>query len=170
MLGINPSLVRLIPFLFLILFPLQTLSQAPKIGIFDLQRIIRESKTIENYRQILLRKLEEKRRPIIEKENSLRELENRLRQEKLSYAERRELEDRIFNESRELRRMREDLEIELRRMDVELTQKAMAEIASIVKEIAEKEGFSIIFERNAAGVAYVKDGIDITSKILLRLK
>ncbi len=148
------------------------LPQELKIAVFDIQRIIRESKTIDAYRKELLRNVDEKRKILKEKEEALRQIEKKLREEggRLSLYERRALEDKFMDGAKELRRLREDIDIELQKMDRELTHKAFSDIAGVIKKIAEKEGYTLILERNAAGVAYAKEKIDITGKILEMLK
>ncbi len=143
-----------------------------KIGVFDLQRIIRESKTIEGYRQDIAKGIEEKSRPIRAKEESLRTMEDKLRKQLqvMSIDERRELEEKITNEAKEIKRMKEDLDIHLRKMDRELTQKAFKEIYAIIKNIAVKENYTLIFEKSSAGIAYFKETLDITKKILEQIK
>jgi len=160
-------------FFFITLFVVSfTYAQALKIGVFDIQKIMRESKTIDSYRQQLLKNLEAKRKPFREKEDAVRQIEDKLRKdgEKLSFNERRALEDRLANEAKELRRLKEDIDIELQKMDRELTQKAFTEIGGVIRKIAASEGYSIIFEKSAAGIVYSVDAIDITGKILNQLK
>jgi len=157
------SLILLVPHLY---------AQALKIGVFDIQKIMRESKTIDAYRQQLLKNLEAKRKPFRDKEDAARQIEEKLRKErdKLSFNERRALEDRLVNEAKELRRLKEDIDSELQKMDRELTQQAFADIGSVIKKIAENEGYTIIFERSAAGIVHATDTVDITGKILNQLK
>jgi len=133
---------------------------------------MKESKTIEGYRHELLKGIEAKRKPLSDKENSVRTLEDKLRKdgEKLSLNERRATEEKLANEVKELKRLREDIDIELQRMDRELTQKAFRDIGGVVKNIADKENYTIIFEKNAAGIVHVKDTVDITGKVLNQLK
>ena len=157
-------------FCCLILIATQLSAQALKIGVFDIQRIMKESKTIEGYRQELSKGIEAKRKPLIDKENSVRTIEDKLRKEKLSAADRKTLEEKLANEVKELKRLREDIDIELQRMDRELTQKAFRDIGGVVKNIADKENYTIIFEKNAAGIVHVKDTVDITGKVLNQLK
>ena len=147
-------------------------AQVLKIGVFDIQRIMKESKTIEGYRHELSKGIEAKRKPLSDKENSVRTLEDKLRKdgEKLSLNERRATEEKLANEVKELKRLREDIDIELQRMDRELTQKAFRDIGGVVKNIADKENYTIIFEKNAAGIVHVKDTVDITGKVLSQLK
>jgi hypothetical protein len=44
----------------------QLWAQGLKIGVFDIQKIMRESKTIDSYRQQLYKYLETKRKPLKE--------------------------------------------------------------------------------------------------------
>ncbi|HOP85037.1 MAG TPA: OmpH family outer membrane protein [Syntrophorhabdaceae bacterium] len=159
-------------FLFLIAINIQMVkAQALKIGVFDIQRIMRESKTIEGYRQEFLKNIETKKRLLKDKEDSVKSIENKFRKEMdtLSVSEKKAMEERLERELKELKRLREDIDSELIKMDRELTQKAFANIGSVIKSIAEKEGYSIIFERNQAGIVHLKDSIDITKKILKEL-
>ena len=167
--------ILLLTFVFfcsIILVSTQLWAQALKIGVFDIQKIMRESKTIDNYRQQLLKNLEAKRKPFREKEDAARQIEEKLRKEgeKLSFNERKALEDRLANEAKELRRLKEDIDMELQKMDRELTQKAFTEISGVIKKVAAGEGYSIIFEKSAAGIVYTVDAVDITGKILNQLK
>jgi len=150
----------------------QVSAQALKIGVFDVQKVMRESKTIESYRQDLMKQIEGKRKPLKDREESARTTEEKLRKEgeKLPVNERRVLEDKLANDAKDIKRLREDFEIEVRKMDTQLARKALTMISDVVRNIAEKEGYTVIFERNAAGVAYVKDTIDITNKVIQQVK
>jgi len=147
-------------------------AQALKIGIFDVQKVMRESKTVEGYRQDLMKQIEGKRKPLKDREESARATEEKLRKEgeKLPLNERRALEEKFANDAKDIKRLREDFEIEVRKLDTQLARKALTMISDVVKNIAEKEGYTVIFERNAAGVAYVKDTVDITDKVIKQVK
>lgn len=159
-------------FCFMVIGSEPVSAQALKIGVFDVQKVMRESKTIEGYRQDLMKQIEGKRKPLRDREESARITEEKLRKEgeKLPVNERRALEEKLANDAKDIRRLREDFEIEVRKMDTELAQKALGVIGGVIKNIAEKEGYTIVFERSAAGVAYVKDTVDITSKIVQQIK
>jgi len=153
----------------ILLFGLPSLSaETLKIGVFDLQRIIRESKVIQGYRQKLASEVEAKKKLLTEKENSFKQIEEKLKKDgqKLSLNERKTLEDKLSVEAKELIRLKEDVNEELKKMDRELTQQALKYIEGIVKKIASDENYTIIFERSAAGIVHMKDSIDITSKVI----
>lgn len=145
--------------------------QAPKIGVFDLQKIIKESKKIEAYRQELLKNAEVKRTSLRAKEESARLSEEKLKKDgqKMSIDERRGLEEKLAGEVKELRRAGEDFDQEIQKMDRELTRKALRDIDGVVKKIADKENYTVIFEKNAAGIVHFRDSVDITGKIVKEL-
>lgn len=150
----------------------QVSAQTVKIGVFEVQKVMRESKTFEGYRQDLMKQIEGKRKPLRDREESAKATEEKLRKEgeKLSVNERRALEERLANDAKDIRRLREDFEIEVRKLDAQLAQKAIGMISGVIKNIAEKEGYTVIFERSAAGVAYAQDAVDITGKIIQQIK
>ena len=165
--------VSVVFFLTLFCIAIQDVSsQGLKIGVFDLQKVMKESKTIEGYRQDVVKQIEAKRKPLKDREESAKATEEKLKKEgeKLSANERRVLEERLASDVKDIRRLREDVETEVRKIDAQQTQKALGIIGVAVKDIAEKEGYTVIFERGAAGVVYFKDTIDITNKIIQQMK
>jgi len=153
----------------ILLFCISSISaETLKIGVFDLQQVIRESKVVQGYRQTLIKEVEAKEKLFAEKEKSVKQIEEKLRKEgrRLSSAERRTLEERLSGEVRELRRLREDINVDLRKTDIELTQRALKDIEAIIKKIASEDNYTIIFERGAAGIVHLKDPVDITRKII----
>jgi outer membrane protein len=154
---------------FLLLFSASSLyAENLKIGIFDIQKIMKESKVVQGYRNQMLQEVESKKKILSGKQESTRQIEKRLKDESqtLSSAERKSLEEKLTTEIKELRRMNEDIEAELRKRDSELTRKAFLEIQEIVKKIADKEGYTIVFEKNSAGIVHLKSSVDITSKVI----
>lgn len=145
-------------------------AQTVKIGVFDLQRIIKESHKIEGYRQELLKNTDAKRKLFRDKEESIRLVQERLKKggQAMSPDERRGLEEKQATEVKELKRLGEDFDQEIQKMDRELTRKALMDIDVVIKKIAEREGFSLIINKSA-GVVYFKDSLDITAKIIKEL-
>ncbi|HEX8948193.1 MAG TPA: OmpH family outer membrane protein [Dissulfurispiraceae bacterium] len=133
-----------------------------KIGVFDIQRLMAESKTIEGYRQKLGKEIEAKRKVFAGKQEEVKQLE-----EKLKKAEdKRQLEEKFSYELRELKRLKEDIDLDIQRMDRELTQTALKDIGGIIRDLAKKDGYTIIFEKSAAGIANYAESVDITKKII----
>lgn len=147
-------------------------AQELKIGIFDLQKIMRESKTVGGYRQDFLKSIETKRKPLQDKEEFAKAIEDKIKKDGSSLlpGDRKAIEEKLVDESKEIRRMKEDFNAEAMKMDRELAQKAFLEIDVIIKKIAEQENYTIIFEKTAAGIVHFKNTVDITGKILEQFK
>jgi outer membrane protein len=143
-----------------------------KIGIFDIQRIMKESKTINNYRETFLKNIESKKKPLQDRENLIKALDEKLKRDGkvMSPTDKNTFEEKLANEIKEIRRMKEDFNAETQKMDRELTQKIFSEIDAIVKKIAEQENYTIIFEKTAAGIVHFKHTVDITGKVIEQLK
>lgn len=143
-------------------------AQALKIGVFELQRIMRESKVIQGYRNTLEKEVEAKRRLLAEKQDSVKLIEEKLRKEDktIPLDERKRLEERLAREVKELRRLKEDVDMELQKIDRELAQRALREIGDTVRELAHKEKYSMVFEKSLAGIAFCQDSFDITKKVI----
>jgi outer membrane protein len=153
----------------ILFFSLSSLSaENLKIGVFDLHRVMKESKVVQGYRQKLGKEVEAKRKLLAEKEESAKQIEEKLKKEgqKLSANERRTLEDKLSNQAKELKRLREDINLDLKKTERELTQQALKDIEGIIKKIAGEENYTIIFERSSAGIVHLKDSVDITGKII----
>jgi len=94
-------------------------------------------------------------------------LEEKLKNDRnLSPVERKSTEEKLSNEARDMRRIKEDLDAEFQKIDREVTQQTMREIAEVVKKLADKDGWTLILEKSAGGVVFSKDVIDITQKVL----
>ena len=139
-----------------------------KIGVFDIQKVMKDSKVAQGYRQKIEKAVESKKKLLSEKEGSAKQIEEKLKKEgqKLSASERKSLEEKLTNQVKELKRLREDVSVELNKMERELTQQALKDIEGILKKIASEENYTIIFERSAAGIVHLKESVDITDKIV----
>ncbi len=145
-----------------------SLAQTPKIAVFDLQRIIKESKAIQVYRKVLEKEVERKKNLLKDKEDKIKSIEEKLKSEetRLSIHERRSLEDSLSAEIKELKRLKEDISSDLKKVNRELSQKALLEISEVIKEFGKKEKYSLIFEKSFAGIAYFDNSFDITLRII----
>jgi len=150
----------------------QVSAQAIKIGVYDSNKIFQESKTIAGYNSELSKSIEAKRAVLVQKENALRQLVEKLKNDgpTMGAADKKALEEKIVNEDKELKRLREDVEQELRKVQAELRQKALIDINQAVKQIGEKENYTIILDRNGSTIAYFRDTVDITGKIINQMK
>jgi outer membrane protein len=143
-----------------------------KIGVFDIQKIMKESKTFGNYHQDFLKAIEPKKKLLLDKEEFIKALEGKIKKDgnSLSPVDRKIIEEKLANEIKEARRMKEDFDTEVGKMNRDLQQKVFSDIYTIIKQIDEKENYTIIFDAYRAGIIHFRKTVDITDKILEKLK
>jgi outer membrane protein len=162
------SVLLIVAFALFFIAPSVQAAEILKIGIFDLQKVIATSKTIDSYRQKLAKDAEAKNNLISDKQKAARQIDEKLQKEgsRLQAGERKSLEEKLQGEIKELQRMKEDMELELKKADRDLTERSLKDINIIVGQIYEKENYSIIFEKNTAGVIKFRNTLDITDQVI----
>ena len=137
-----------------------------KLGIIDTAKILRESKAAKNAQTIFLKDVGAKRGILAAKEKEVRLLDEELKSPgtKLSPEERSSKNEKLAKEVKELSRLKSDLEEELKKKDIDLTRKLVAEVRDIVNTFYKKENYTLILEKNA--VVASDNAIDITDKII----
>jgi len=164
----NCSVLFVMAFALFFVAPSIRAEETLKIGIFDLQKVITESKTIDSYRQNLGKDAEAKNSLFSDRQYAVRQTDEKLQKDgpRLQAGERKSLEEKLQREIKELQRMKEDMELALKKADRELTERSLKEINIIIEQIYEKENYSIIFEKGAAGVIKFRHTLDITDKVI----
>ena len=157
------SIVMLIP---LAMFPNISVAAAVKIGIIDMQRLINESKAAQDLRGVFLMDLEKKRAVLQSKESEVLKMRNDLRRDakKQSAEDIKAAQDQLQREVKALRRLKADLQEELKQKDVELTQKLVKEVRQIVESYKKKKRFTLILQKKS--VVAFDEAIDITGDII----
>jgi outer membrane protein len=149
--------------LFLCTLPAQA---AQKIGVVDVQKIMRESKAAKNAQALFMKEVEARRAILFAKEKEVWKLEEEFKNldPKVSLEVRQDKADKLAREVRELKRLGSDIDEELKKKDAEFTQKLLVEIRQILKTYSRDENYSLLFEKNSLLIA--DDAVDITDKIL----
>ena len=162
----------------------QASSSALRVGIVDLDRALKESasgkqalSTLKQFRDKVLKDINEKKRQKDSKEGTLRNLQTELTSQSmvLSDSAKRDKEESYRRQVRDLRkfiddsnRFIEEAERELREREAELTSRMLHDLLEIIRAVGREEGFTIIFERNDRVLLFVADAIDLTDKIIKR--
>ena len=137
-----------------------------KIGIVDTQKIMSESTAAKRARDTFSRDLSSKRAVYKDRQDQVMALQNEFKREgkDLSPADRKEKGDRLAQEVKELRRLKGDLEEDLKKKDLELTQQLLREIGRIVQAFLGENGYTIILEKKS--VVASDEAVDITDRII----
>jgi outer membrane protein len=162
----------------------QASPSALRVGIVDLDRALKESTagkqalgTLKQFRDKVVKDINEKKRQKDAKEGTLRDLQNELTSQStvLSGSAKQSKEESYRRQVRDLRkfiddsnRFIEESERELREREAELTSRLLRELLEIIRAVGREESFTIIFERNDRVLLFVADAIDLTEKIIKR--
>jgi outer membrane protein len=162
----------------------QASPSALRVGIVDLDKALKESSagkqalaTLKQFRDKVVKDINEKKRQKDAKEGTLRDLQTELTSQSmvLSDSAKQTKEENYRRQVRDLRkfiddsnRFIEESERELREREAELTSRLLRDLLEIVKAVGREESFTIIFERNDRVLLFVADAIDLTEKIIKR--
>ncbi|MDI9570122.1 MAG: OmpH family outer membrane protein [Pseudomonadota bacterium] len=137
-----------------------------KIGIIDLPRIMRDAQAAKDARGVLAKELESRRAQLMAKDKELKAMDGELKnpQLKLSEAARKEKTEKLAREIKEFRRLDADFGEELKKKEVELTQKIIGEIRGIVQSLIKNEKYTLILEKG--GVFGSDEAVDVTERVL----
>jgi outer membrane protein len=137
-----------------------------KIGVIDMQRIMRDSKAVRKVRDTFQQDVQAKRAALAEKEKGVKLLDEELKgtASKLAPETLKEKGEKLAKDGRELVRFRDDLAEELKKENNELTRQLIGEIVGIAKTVSLKEHYAVILEKNS--VVAADDAIDLTDKII----
>ncbi|MBF0564011.1 MAG: OmpH family outer membrane protein [Nitrospirae bacterium] len=141
-------------------------SETLKIGIFDIQKVMNESQKVKSYRKRYQDTLDEKKKPVVQKEEYAKTLREKIDQGQMSPDERMLKEDEFSLKMKELKRLKEDFDFDLTQMDRWLKAQVFKDLNEILKDFAKQEGYTIILEKNSSGIAYFNASIDVTDRIL----
>ncbi len=141
-----------------------------KIGIVDFQRVLMEAsagKTAvsEINRQGNLMKTDlEKRKADID------EMKKRIDREMLVMSKEQQMEkEREFRiKVNDFKALQKKYNTEARSIETRLIKRIKLDVFKLAAEIGKKEGYTLIIEKNEAGVLYSMDEIDISEKLILQ--
>ena len=144
--------------------------QAIRIGVVDIDQAISSTEEGKAAREELSRKQREaetKVQPMIER---YRALEDELKTKKFVLSD-----DALYQKQLDLAEMRNEVQAKMREIDgqLQVDQKRLegpllAKLKDIIEEIGKSQGFTLIIHRNAPGVLYARESVDITSQVVER--
>ncbi|HWP35409.1 MAG TPA: OmpH family outer membrane protein [Thermodesulfobacteriota bacterium] len=139
-----------------------------RIGYVDLQRAIFASQAGKEARRVLDERTERLKKDFERREEELRRLRAEYLKQSavLSPDARAEKERELQLKTRELQRLQQDYEDELNRKDAELSKRILSEVREIVRQVGGRGNYTLILEKNSAGVLYAASGVDLTDEVI----
>lgn len=141
-----------------------------KIGIVDLQRALNESTAGKKAKEQFKGEFERMQGSLKGEKDRLDRLKEEIEKQSvvLKDEERRAKEEEFERKRRDLRRKLEDSDAELRKKDSELTSDILRQLAVVIQEIGERDGYTLVLENSSSSVLYGSKAIDMTDEVIRR--
>jgi len=138
----------------------------PRIGVVDVQRVLKESREVQKVRDNLLQDMKAKRETLAAKEREVRNKEEEFRKlpPKTPAKQRAAKADELKNALRDLQYLRQDLEAEWKRKENDAMRTILGEVLQLIRKHARDEGYTTVLDSSA--VLASDEGVDITNRII----
>ena len=139
-----------------------------KFGFIDMQRALNEVEEGKKAKAKLKKDFDEKQQMLDQKQDELKRLKDDLDKQALVIKEdaKRERMGELQQKFIELQTIYGKLQKELSEKELGLTKEIFDKMESIINEIAQKEGLTMIFEKNESRILYAPSSMDFTNDLI----
>jgi len=143
-------------------------ASATKIGVVDIQKFQKKSKSFQSVSAKVRKKFEAIQKRLEDERNALQKLEEDYKKQSMMLSlnaqedKKRELEKK----RRYYKYLVEDLTDEMKDAEAEATRQIGKELEKVVEKLAEKEAYTLILEKRTLGLVYYNDAIDLTDRVV----
>lgn len=148
----------------------QVADAQPKIGVVDMQRALNETEDGRKAKDRLKKLFEKRQKTLDKQQNDLRTLKESIEKQR-DVLSREVLAKKLEEYQKSFAQLQTtymDFQRELAAKEGELTKDIMARMQRIVRRLGQSEGYSMIVERNEAGVIFVPTSYDLTDVLIQR--
>jgi len=140
-----------------------------KVVYCDLQRAAKESKTGKKMLEDLEKELDKKSKELESKKEKVERMKADLNKKGsvMDDKQKKETEDKYFEAMRDYQRLREDVERDLKKSEMDFTQEIMKKLHKVVTDVGVDEGYDAIFPKETS--VYFSKELDITDSLIKRL-
>jgi outer membrane protein len=137
-----------------------------KIGYVDFSRIQSESKAGVKAMKTIESMFKDKQSQLDQRQAELEKAMKELEKQAPLLAEdvRKQKEDKLQKDYKDLQRFKQDSEDELNKKKNDLAATMFKEVNDIIKKYGKQEGYTLILERSV--VLYAPEAVDVTDKII----
>ncbi len=139
-----------------------------KIAVIDMQAVVRQSQAGQQALVKLQQKFDTLKQKLQKKESEIKKLKQELEKKAplLSPEARQEKERQYQKMLREYQAQREDAQFEMRQAEQEALKPILKDLRHVVKDMAKKEGYDLILEKNMPGVYWASPQLDLTKHVI----
>ncbi|MBW2096832.1 MAG: OmpH family outer membrane protein [Deltaproteobacteria bacterium] len=163
---------KIIPFfvvIFLSSLPCSALAlEKNKVGVIDMQKFQQESKKFQKIRADLKKKFEALQKKLDKEKAGLAKLEEEFKKQSmmLSLDAKQDKKKEVERKRRYYKYLYTEYTQEMKDAELDARKKVGKEVEKIVGKMGETGGYVMIFERQAPGLIYYDDALDITEKVV----
>lgn len=162
------TLLPVLAFLATTLGPIAALAAEQKLGFVDLQRALNEVEEGKGAKAKLKKKFEKAQAQLDTEQESLKKKKEELDKKRLAMdeatlrAKAEELDREMVRVSGIYAKLQKELTEEERKATADIFKK----MRELIVQIAEKEGFSFVFEANESGLLHAPQSLDLTNQLV----
>lgn len=141
-------------------------AQDTKIAVVDVGAVFQQLPDREEISQSLQREFSDRIERMQEREQNIGQMQERIQRDEEIMSEEEYTQAMMeFQQSvQEAQQAGQQLNEEMRRRQGEERDRVLRRMQQVIAEIAESEGYDVVLEAN--GIAYARDGYDISSRVL----
>lgn len=139
-----------------------------KIGYVDLQKALNLSEAGKGAKEEIQSKVKEYETEVQKRQEELKRMKQELEKQAVLLSEeaRSKKEREYQQELKDFQRFTKDIQDELKQKDADFTRRILEELFVIIKEIGQKEGYTMVLEKTESSILYADEKIDITGKVI----
>jgi outer membrane protein len=139
-----------------------------KIGWVDMQKAVNECNAGKEAKKALIKEAQKDQRLTAEKQKELQEMKESLEKQVLLLTPEARMtrEKELQTKLRDFQRWGEDIQNELKQKEIEMERNISRDLVKVVQEIAAKEGYSVILQKNEAIVLFGSKSTDLTDQVV----
>ncbi len=139
-----------------------------KIGYVDLQRALNEVEEGRSAKAVLKKDFDEKQKALDRDQDALKKMKADLDKQAavMSDDAKRDRQAELDRKFVEVQGKFVSFQRDLSEREREMTRGIFDKMGGIIREIAEAEGFTMVFEKNDAGLLYAPGSLDLTNELV----
>lgn len=140
------------------------------IGYVDMRKVLTENKAGQRVKADIEKAAKTRQDALAKEEQKLKGLQQAYEKDKLllSEAQRKEKQKDFQKKFEAYQKQAAQAQKELSQKEAEYTKKAVPEIRTIIRELAQEQKLSLVFEKSQVPALYSADGPDLTEAVLSR--
>ena len=144
-----------------------SVAQTIKIGVVDIQKFQKKSKSFQGISAKLKKKFDALQQKLDDERNALVKLEEDFKKQSmmLSLDAQEDKKRELDKKRRYFKYLYEELTLDMKELEQEATNEVGKELEKVVKKIAEKEAYTLILEKRTLGLIYFSNAVDITDRV-----